>query len=359
MKIIIISILAMIISGCGSGNVENTQVTSSTNVTTLTPGVTVEIVVNNTSSRNSIVNPSIYLESWLSNIASNQNLNYTGLISPGQNHVFSFYLGDTESVTTNLRDNYQYILSNQTSAVIQLRADNLPNPQNPALTVEVAPDPLSLVLWKDIVINADLWSDTPEIMSAGYGFEGIEGVNQGESYVVAAGGAWELLTMPNPPYDAHTLFHRLIEFAKGNSDLCDLIFNFDLNFTSNGFEENYDYLMQLCAAGIDAIPVTHDILNREYGRFIAAGFTKIAIGQDTNRKDVELLRERVVDMTMSGVSHIHLLGVGTPEKLLSIPIGSCDASSYIQYAKFGIVNYWDNQLDSNNKSGSSGFSVGS
>lgn len=41
MKIIIISILAMIISGCGSGNVENTQVTSSTNVTTLTPGVTV------------------------------------------------------------------------------------------------------------------------------------------------------------------------------------------------------------------------------------------------------------------------------------------------------------------------------
>ncbi len=204
MKIIIISILAMIISGCGSGNVENTQVTSSTNVTTLTPGVTVEIVVNNTSSRNSIVNPSIYLESWLSNIASNQNLNYTGLISPGQNHVFSFYLGDTESVTTNLRDNYQYILSNQTSSVIQLRADNLPNPQNPALTVEVAPDPLSLVLWKDIVINADLWSNTPEIMSAGYGFEGIEGVNQGESYVVAAGGAWELLTMPNPPYDALT-----------------------------------------------------------------------------------------------------------------------------------------------------------
>lgn len=158
------------------------------------------------------------------------------------------------------------------------------------------------------------------------------------------------LQKPNPPYDAHTLFHRLIEFAKGNSDLCDLIFNFDLNFTSIGFEENYDYLMQLCAAGIDAIPVTHDILNREYGRFIAAGFTKIAIGQDANRKNVELLRERVVDMTMSGVSHIHLLGVGTPEKLLSIPIGSCDASSYIQYAKFGIVNYWDNQLDSNNKS---------
>ena len=32
------------------------------------------------------------------------------------------------------------------------------------------------------------------------------------------------LQKPNPPYDAHTLFHRLIEFAKGNSDLCDLIF---------------------------------------------------------------------------------------------------------------------------------------
>lgn len=142
-----------------------------------------------------------------------------------------------------------------------------------------------------------------------------------------------------------------MSLRKETQSLCDLIFNFDLDFTSNGFEENYDYLMQLCAAGIDAIPVTHDILNREYGRFIAAGFTKIAIGQDANRKNVELLRERVVDMTMSGVSHIHLLGVGTPEKLLSIPIGSCDASSYtIANAKFGIVNYWDNQLDSNNKS---------
>ena len=158
------------------------------------------------------------------------------------------------------------------------------------------------------------------------------------------------LQKPNPKYDAHTLFHRLLEFAKGNPVLCDIVFNFDRYFTAEGFEANYGYLMKLHEAGIDAIPVTHDIKNREYHKFINAGFTKIAIGQDTNRRGISLLQDRVLDMTMSGVSHIHLFGVGTPEKLLYIPVTSCDASSYIQFARLGIINYWDDEIKEINKS---------
>lgn len=57
------------------------------------------------------------------------------------------------------------------------------------LHVEVIPPP-SLPyqsLLEDVLINADLWGDTPEILSANYGFEGIEGVPGNEAGVIAAG----------------------------------------------------------------------------------------------------------------------------------------------------------------------------
>jgi hypothetical protein len=59
-------------------------------------------------------------------------------------------------------------------------------------------------LMQDILINADLWSNIPEILSANYGFQGIEGVPQGESNVIAAGGAWETITTSGAPYAAYT-----------------------------------------------------------------------------------------------------------------------------------------------------------
>lgn len=46
------------------------------------------------------------------------------------------------------------------------------------------------VIQRDTLINADLFSPRPEILSAGYGFEGIIGVKGGEAEVRAAGGTW-------------------------------------------------------------------------------------------------------------------------------------------------------------------------
>jgi hypothetical protein len=74
------------------------------------------------------------------------------------------------------------------------------------LSVLVIPAPsLSyLSLMQDVLINADLWGDTPAILSANYGFQGIEGVPQGEQNVIAAGGAWETITTPGAAYSAYT-----------------------------------------------------------------------------------------------------------------------------------------------------------
>ncbi len=67
------------------------------------------------------------------------------------------------------------------------------------------PTPSYQILMQDILINADLWSDTAEMLSAGYGFEGIIGVPGNKDDVIAAGGAWQDLPgYVDPPYRAQT-----------------------------------------------------------------------------------------------------------------------------------------------------------
>lgn len=72
------------------------------------------------------------------------------------------------------------------------------------VTVISAPSYPFQTLMQDRLINADLWGSVPEILSANYGFEGIEGVPQGQANVIAAGGAWENITTPGAPYAAFT-----------------------------------------------------------------------------------------------------------------------------------------------------------
>ncbi len=61
------------------------------------------------------------------------------------------------------------------------------------------------ILMQDILINADLWTHVPEILSAGYGFEGIIGVPGNKEDVIAAGSAWlDLPGYDNPPLRAQT-----------------------------------------------------------------------------------------------------------------------------------------------------------
>jgi hypothetical protein len=53
-------------------------------------------------------------------------------------------------------------------------------PLHPAAGAQVLPDPESFPAYqqlrRDVLINADLWEDQPRILSAGYGFEGIQGI---------------------------------------------------------------------------------------------------------------------------------------------------------------------------------------
>ena len=63
------------------------------------------------------------------------------------------------------------------------------------------------LLARNILIDADLWSPRAEILSAGYGFDGIIGVDGGEPEVRAAGGTWNTVQCANgaePPRNVLT-----------------------------------------------------------------------------------------------------------------------------------------------------------
>lgn len=84
------------------------------------------------------------------------------------------------------------------------------------------------LLHQDMIINADLWSNRPEILSAGYGFDGIIGVEGGEAEVRAAGGTWNtvtcsdgreptrnVLTSSSTPTNVVNAFDRVANHADG------------------------------------------------------------------------------------------------------------------------------------------------
>jgi hypothetical protein len=70
------------------------------------------------------------------------------------------------------------------------------------------------VINEDRLIEADMFSPRPEILSAGYGFEGIIGVDGDEAEVRAAGGTWQRLTCGGESPPRRTLTSSLER--KGN-----------------------------------------------------------------------------------------------------------------------------------------------
>lgn len=85
------------------------------------------------------------------------------------------------------------------------------------LHVEViaAPSITYQSLLEDKLVNADLWGDTPEILSANYGFEGIEGVPGDEAGVIAAGGTWMNITTSGASFAAYTTAQSPVDVAFG------------------------------------------------------------------------------------------------------------------------------------------------
>ena len=91
---------------------------------------------------------------------------------------------------------------------------------------------LNGVIQEDRLISADLFSPRAEILSAGYGFEGIIGVAGGEEAVRAAGGTWNTVTCTNGAEPERRVLTSSVEATDNlpvtNADAMPIVFSWPI-----------------------------------------------------------------------------------------------------------------------------------
>ena len=121
----------------------------------------------------------------------------------------------------------------------------------------------------------------------------------------------------------------------------DFYFNFDQDFSRNGFDVNLSNQLQLEEAGLHPVPVAHDCYSNEIQYYIDRGYELVSIGSAELRDaDVYELR-RIVNKLYSKGIKVHFLGCTDYQKLAYVPIYSADSATWNQAASRGHLLYWN------------------
>ena len=125
----------------------------------------------------------------------------------------------------------------------------------------------------------------------------------------------------------------------------DLVFNFDDDHTGKDYKDNYYRLVDLKEAGVDAIPVIHNIESEELSFYLDKGYKMLSLGSAQIRKpeDLDVVFDKI--SKYSGIK-IHLLGCTKFKFLTRRPLYSADSSSASQMGKkYGAVLWWNEERD--------------
>ena len=136
-------------------------------------------------------------------------------------------------------------------------------------------------------------------------------------------------------------------YAQDFGNYFDFYFNFDSNFTDEGFGTNISNQVYLEDAGLRPVPVIHDIYGDEIPHYIERKYPLVALGS-AQITDIYSL-QMVVDRLQRAGIQIHLFGNTTFEFLSSLPIYSCDSTSWAKTAAFGEIKYWNPRKTGKNK----------
>lgn len=138
-----------------------------------------------------------------------------------------------------------------------------------------------------------------------------------------------------------------MDYLKTFGHYFDFYFNFDNDFSDEGFENNQLNLKKLEEAGLNPIPVIHNIYSQEIEYYIDHGYTRIALGspQINNIYDLEFAMDKFEG---TGVN-VHLFGNTTFEYLASFPICTCDTAMWAKTGGYGYLKYWNPKKDGMDK----------
>ena len=118
-------------------------------------------------------------------------------------------------------------------------------------------------------------------------------------------GTWTL-NNAKPEVSKHITLNNYKDYAHTTGKYFDFYFNFDSNFTDDGFEDNLYNQRTLEEMGLSPIPVVHQIEGEEIDYFLSKGYPRVALGS-TQIKSVETLA-RVMDKFAGTGTKIHLFG---------------------------------------------------
>ena len=158
-------------------------------------------------------------------------------------------------------------------------------------------------------------------------------------------GTWSLnnAKMPSPG----TNLSNYIRFVTLFGSYFDFYFNFDSDFSNSGFGNNLGDLLEMKKAGLDPVPVVHDIFGSEIGYYIKNGYKRVALGskQITTLDDLEYAMNKFQG---TGIK-IHLFGNARFDFLTKFPIYSADTGEWVHMGKYGHILYWNPKKEEVNK----------
>jgi len=133
------------------------------------------------------------------------------------------------------------------------------------------------------------------------------------------------------------------------SDKVDFYFNFDEDFSKEGFERNFDNQLILENAGFSPVPVIHDCYGPETQTYIDRGHKLVAIGSgELARAGLDELRH-IVDLLHRNGIRVHFLGCTRYEKLAYLPVYSADSTTWNRAGTSGRILYWNPEKMGYNK----------
>jgi len=131
-----------------------------------------------------------------------------------------------------------------------------------------------------------------------------------------------------------------IDYLEEVAKYFDLYFNFDSNFTDAGYEENYYNQLVLEAAGLNPVPVVHDIYGTEIDDYIRKGRYKYVALGSSQMTNVEAMDHVMAKFQGTGIK-VHLFGNTTFNFLANYPIYSCDSAMWAREGGYGHIKYWN------------------
>jgi len=151
----------------------------------------------------------------------------------------------------------------------------------------------------------------------------------------------------NNKTDSSITFNGYLGYSKRYGQYYDRIYNFDCDFSDEGFDTNIYYQKRMEDAGLNPVPVVHSIHNHEVDYYIKQGYETVALGspQITDFGTLSYIMNKFKGTKIK----VHLFGNTSFEFLAYFPIYSCDSSVWAQAARFGEIVWWNPNKKGQNK----------